>query len=283
MIDLGFGVAIWTLVLGILLVYMVRVATVGRARTARADREGGSVLLSKHFVEFAGWAINPLGLLLVKLGVTPDGVTRFSLLPGIGAGVALGFGMFGLAAFLGTVASFCDSLDGLLARLSGQSSESGETLDAMVDRYTESAFFVGLIVHYHASLSLTALGAIAFTGAFMVSYTSAKAEAQQVSPPRGLMRRSERATYLFVGAGLTPFSMLLTSESSPIYAREAPMIVALVLIAVIANLSSLVRVSSIRRSLRELELAPAHVDAPTPTLRHDSDVSGNLVVSEQHS
>jgi CDP-diacylglycerol--glycerol-3-phosphate 3-phosphatidyltransferase len=282
-IDLAFGIAIWTFVLGVLLMYVVRVALVGRARTARADREGGSVLLSKHFVEYGGWMLDPLGRLLVKLGVTPDGVTRFSLVPGIGAGVALAYGWLGLAAFLGVIAALSDTLDGLVARLSGNSSESGETLDAIADRYTECAFFVGLIVHYRASLALTALSAIALVGAFMVSYTSAKAEAQQVSPPRGLMRRSERAVYMLVGAGLTPFSQLWLPASWSGYARELPMIVCIVLIAVIANISSFIRVGSIRNVLRQAEAAQSSDIKADSSLRQESDVAGSLVATQQHT
>lgn len=292
MIDLAFGIAIWAIVLGILAVYVVRVAVAGRARSARADKEGGSVLLSKTLVEFAQWMLLPLGKLLVRLGVTSDGVTWFSLLPGIGAGVAIAYGWFGLCAFLGTIASFSDSLDGMLARLSGKSSEAGETLDAIADRYTESAFFVGLAVHYRFSLPLLAVAVIAFTGAFMVSYTSAKAEAQQVSPPRGLMRRSERATYVFVGAGLTPFSLLLTSSSSSVLLREAPMIVAMTLVALIANLSSFSRVGSIRSSLRAIEGAPrpavviadaTSADAPSIVLHREPSVTAHAMAPEARS
>jgi CDP-diacylglycerol--glycerol-3-phosphate 3-phosphatidyltransferase len=249
LIDLGFGIAIWTIVLGILAAYQVRVSMLGRVRSARADKDGGSVLLPLHFVEFAQWMLRPFANALIRRGVTPAGVTWFSLLPGVGAGVAVAFGWFGLATFLGTIASFCDSLDGMIARLTKSSSESGETLDALVDRYAESAFFVGLLVYYRSSLFMTVAIAIAFVGAYTVSYTSAKAEAQGVEPPRGLMRRNERATYLFGAAGLVPFSRLLAPASAGAFAHEAPMILSIVLIGIIANLSSFRRVGAIRRAL----------------------------------
>ncbi|MDQ6612984.1 MAG: CDP-alcohol phosphatidyltransferase family protein, partial [Gemmatimonadota bacterium] len=209
LLDMYFAIVIWGTLIAVLLLYTVRVWMLGRARSARADKDGGSVLLPKHFVELSQWMLNPLGRLLIRLGGTPDGVTWFSLLPGIGAGVALAFGWFGLGCFLSTIACFSDSLDGMLARLSGKSSESGETLDAIVDRYAESSFFIGLIVYYRFSPIMVTLSAVAFLGAFMVSYTTAKAEAQQVAPPRGLMRRNERAVYLAAGAGLTPFMRVL--------------------------------------------------------------------------
>lgn len=249
MSDLAVGVVPWAIVLGALLIFVVRVALGGRARSARADRDGGSALLSIHLVEFGVWFLMPVGRFVVRMGGTPDGVTWFALLPGIGAGVALADGRFGLATLLGTIAAFCDSLDGIVARLKGWSSEAGETLDAMADRYAESAFFVGLLLHYRDSLMISAFTAVAMVGAFMVSYTSAKAEAQQVEPPRGLMRRNERATYLLVGSGLTPFSNALWPSAS-LLQRDAPILIAIVLIALISNLSTFRRVSLIRNALR---------------------------------
>ena len=140
----------------------------------------------------------------------------------------------------------------MVARMKRSSSESGETLDAIADRYAESAFFVGLLINYRDSMPVTALTALAMVGAFMVSYTSAKAEAQQVAPPRGLMRRSERAVYLLVGAGLTPFAHAMWPSAS-LMVRDAPMLLCLVLIAVVANVSTFRRVSLIRSALRAKE------------------------------
>jgi phosphatidylglycerophosphate synthase len=249
--DFVFGVTPWAFVLSMLAVYTVRVALKGRASSARADKEGGSVLLSKFLVEFGLWMLTPIGRALASFGVTPDGVTWFSLLPALGAGIALAYGQFGLATLLGLIAAFCDSLDGMVARLRGISSEAGETLDAVVDRYAESAFLAGLLVYYRASIVMCALTALALIGAFMVSYTSAKAEAQQVTPPRGLMRRSERATYLLVGSGLVPFTRILFADASWPFASEISMVLVIIAIGVVANVSAVLRMLAIRRALVE--------------------------------
>jgi CDP-diacylglycerol--glycerol-3-phosphate 3-phosphatidyltransferase len=248
--DFAIGVLPWAIVLSALLVYAVRVMITGRARSARADRDGGSLLLSLHLVEFAMWFLSPIATFVVRIGGTPDGVTWFSLIPGMGAGVALAAGRFGLATLLGTVAAFCDSIDGMVARMRNMGSEAGETLDAIADRYTESAFLVGLILYYRDSLLICAIVALALVGAFMVSYTSAKAEAQHIDPPRGLMRRSERATYMLVGVGLTVFTRALVAPTSSVWLREAPVLVAVAAIALVSNLSTFIRVSHIRRALR---------------------------------
>lgn len=288
--DLIFGITPWAIVLGMLAIYTVRVAIRGRVQSARADKEGGSIILSKFLVEFGLWMLAPVARVLARAGVTPDGVTWFSLVPGIGAGVALARGWFGLATLLGTMAAFSDSVDGYVARLTGLGSEAGETLDAIVDRYVEAAFFAGLLVYYRSSLVMCALTAAALVGAFMVSYTSAKAEAQQVSAPRGLMRRSERATYLLVGAGLVPFARLVVPASSPAYYGEATMIAVILAIAVIANYSSLVRMSSIRASLRAIEAKASPSGRSTPNVnvvthsvtptRREALAGGALATSE---
>ncbi len=293
--DLVFGIVPWAIVLSMLAIYTLRVFVKGRATSARADKEGGSVLLSKHLVEFGLWMLTPVARVLARLGVTPDGVTWFSLVPGMGAGLALAFGWFGVATLLGTIAAFCDSLDGMLARLLNRGSEAGETLDAIVDRYAEASFLAGLMVHYRYSATMSAMTAFALVGAFMVSYTSAKAEAQQVTPPRGLMRRSERATYMLVGAGLVPFTRALIPETVSVgaiienhFLREAPMVIVIAVIAIIANASAVRRMLSIRRALvaqaaRDAQpKVEARVEAAA-TVRRESTASGAMVTSEQPS
>jgi CDP-diacylglycerol--glycerol-3-phosphate 3-phosphatidyltransferase len=250
MTDLVFSLLPWAFVLSAGALYSWRVTRRGRAVSARADQHGGSVLMSKHLVELSQWTFAPWARILAKLGATPDGVTWFSLIPGIGAGLAVAWGWFGLAAFLGTVSAFCDTLDGILARHIGVGSEAGETLDAVADRYTEGAFLGGLIVYYHPSLVMTSLCVLALFGAFMVSYSTAKAEAQGVTPPRGSMRRGERALYMLAGASFVPGFRMLAPPDWPPYLQEAPMVLAVSLIAVVANVSSVRRIAKIRAALR---------------------------------
>ena len=69
--------------------------------------------------------LEPVVDALAALGVTPNMVTLFSLVPAAGAGVALAFGWFGLACVLATVGAFCDMVDGLLARKTGRGLRRG--------------------------------------------------------------------------------------------------------------------------------------------------------------
>jgi phosphatidylglycerophosphate synthase len=208
--------------------------------------------MSKHVVEYAYWLFDPLARCLHSVRVSANQITLFSLVPGLAAGVASCFGLFGFGVVFATMAAFCDAIDGLVARKQDAASDAGEALDATVDRYMEFFLQAGLCIHYRhdAPLFLTCVAAI--LGSFAVSFTSALAEARRVAIPRGAMRRAERALYLLLGMGFTPPFSALVGPNKPLWLREAPMFLALAMVAVIAN------VSAIRRR-RALSLACAEV------------------------
>jgi len=255
--DIYFAVGMYgILVIGAAL-YGLRAALRGRARHERVDRDGGSLFMGKPFMEFGYWLIGPVVALLDRLGATPNGVTAFSLLPAATAGIAVAFGWFGLGCLLATTAALADIVDGLLARRQGVSSDAGEALDAAVDRYSEFFFMTGLLVYYRGVLPLFLLSAFVLLGGYMVSYATAKAEALAVPAPRGSMRRSERAVYLFFGAGFTPLCELVAGPTRPLLVRQAPMVFAIVIVAVVANVSVVRRFRAIIASVRGREAAAA--------------------------
>jgi CDP-diacylglycerol--glycerol-3-phosphate 3-phosphatidyltransferase len=228
--------------------YGVRLIARGVARSERVARIGGSVLVGREVMDCIYWAIEPIVRALAALGVTPNMLTWAALVFGIGAGVALGFGGFGLACLLSTVSTLCDVLDGQVARLTGTGSDRGELLDAAVDRYTEFAFLAGLAVFVRANVAQLALTIAAIQASFMVSYASAKAEALRLSLPRGLMRRHERGAYLIVGAGLTA---LIGSGLTLRYAALPPCsfeLAAVAIVAVVGNAAAVLRFARIVRA-----------------------------------
>jgi hypothetical protein len=94
----------------------------------------------------------------------------------------------------------------------------------------------------------------------MISYSTAKAEALLIVPPKGAMRRPERALYLILGAALSPMTItwLERVREYPI-AIGHPMVMALGLIAVMANSSAGERFWFIAKEIRrrEAEVAAA--------------------------
>ena len=234
--------------------YGVRVAVKGRARFDRIDRQGGSRLLTKGTMELGYWILQPVARLLVFLRVRPNLVSWASLAFGVVAGACLALGHFGFGAMFATISGFLDSLDGMVARSSGVASDAGEVLDAAVDRYVEFFFLSGLVVYYRQIPALQVLALLALLGTFMVSYSTAKAEALQVDPPKGSMRRPERAVYLILGAALSALTIpWLESHGESGIQIGYPMVAALGLVALVANISSIERFWSVATAIRGRE------------------------------
>jgi CDP-diacylglycerol---glycerol-3-phosphate 3-phosphatidyltransferase len=224
--------------------YVARSALRGRLRSERVEREGRSHLIAKGLMEAFHWALAPFGALCVRLGITPNSVTFVSLAFGLAAGVAVAAGRLGVGALFAGISAAGDGLDGVVARLSGRASDAGEVLDAAVDRYTELALLGGLAVYLRASVPELVLALLAIGASFMISYSSAKAEALHVTPPRGSMRRSERAVLLVLGIALAPFAGLAVARST-----DAPIVAALATIALVGNVSAIRRLSAIARAV----------------------------------
>jgi CDP-diacylglycerol--glycerol-3-phosphate 3-phosphatidyltransferase len=107
------------------------------------------------------------------------------------------------------------------------------------------------------------LGLLAIGGSFMVSYGSAKAEALRVPVPEGIMRRAERAVCLSVGATLVPLAGKLVDRwGLPAIVEFAPILLALLVIAVFANVSAVRRL----RAIAALAPAPVPTSHPSPRL-----------------
>jgi CDP-diacylglycerol--glycerol-3-phosphate 3-phosphatidyltransferase len=219
--------------------------------TARLDGHGG-MLLPRGLMEVAYRLCDPLLRGLVALRVTANMVTAFSLLPALAAAVLVATGHFGLGALFAAGAGLCDMLDGMLARRSGSPSDTGELFDAAIDRYVEYLLLAGLAVYFRGSLVGLVLCLGAALGSFMVSYGTAKAEALGVPPPAGAMRRAERAIYVIAGLTLAP----LWQRVVPAYGCELPVELALLLVAVVANVSAvrrLLRIAALVRAKRTAE------------------------------
>lgn len=227
--------------------YGVRVMVWGVARSERVAKIGGTPILGQELMDWTYWAMNPIVRGLTAMRITPNMLTWAACVLGFGAGIAAGFGWFGLACALATWSALGDILDGQVARMTKTGSDRGELLDAAVDRYTEFAFLAGLCVYLRDSIPYMLLTLAALCASFMISYTSAKAEALQVTPPRGLMRRHERSVYLICGAGLTAlFGDWFASRGLP---DVSPMLAALAAVAVIGNSAAVIRLYRIGKAL----------------------------------
>jgi len=92
-------------------------------------------------------------------------------------------------------------LDGQVARRRNRVTAFGAFYDSTLDRYSDMALYMGLLVYY-AVIGRTAyvvLAAVATAGSVMVSYARARAESLIPSCKVGFMERPERLVLLILG------------------------------------------------------------------------------------
>ncbi len=275
--DLLYTILLFAIAAAVAVAYGIRVLLRGKAQFDRVDRQGGSPLLNKSVMEGGYWFFQPLGRLLIACHVTPNQISWGSLAFGVLAGACLAVGHFGFGAAFATISAIFDALDGIVARLTGVQSDAGEVLDATVDRYVEFFFLGGLVIYYREIPALLLLALAALVGAFMVSYSTAKAEALQIEAPKSSMRRPERALYLTLGATLSPITIPIWEQirEYPVPIGH-PMVAALGLVAVLANVSAIERLWAIARTIRlqEARALEAKRQAATQAL-HESESAGD--------
>jgi Phosphatidylglycerophosphate synthase len=176
--------------------------------------------------------LDPIAGFLLKIGLTPNSITIFGVVLSAGVAVLIGFGYITWAGILIVVAAPMDALDGSMARLKGITSSFGAFLDSVTDRYSEMIILGGLLVYYLQQpqpLLPCLLVFLSAVGSVMVSYTKARAEALGYSAKVGLLTRVERVLVL-----------------APCLILNIPM-VALWILAVLANFTALQRILFVRR------------------------------------
>jgi CDP-diacylglycerol--glycerol-3-phosphate 3-phosphatidyltransferase len=145
--------------------------------------------------------IGPVGDFLVRHRVRPNTITTIGTICTLIAGVIFATGHIRTAGwFLGLTALF-DVLDGTVARRTGTSSVFGAFYDSTLDRVSDGALLGGLVVFYavhpvYHSVPLLVITLLGLIGAFLTSYTRARAEALGVDAKVGLLQRPERITLL---------------------------------------------------------------------------------------
>jgi len=148
--------------------------------------------------------------LLHRIGLKPNHVSAVGVLFGFLAGYfywsSQDFPMFLIFASISyLVSGLFDALDGVVARLHGETTAFGGYLDSLLDRYVDAFVLVAIM---SAGLCNVFLGSVALVGSFLVSYTRAKAEAAGTKMETiGLAERAERIIILTF-AGFAAFFYL---------------------------------------------------------------------------
>ena len=179
--------------------------------------------------------------------IHPNVLTFLGLVINIVAAVLLAAGQFRAAGFVIISAGLFDMVDGRVARATNQVTRFGGFFDSVLDRYSDLALLMGLLVYYGniGRSFYVVLTAIVMTGSVMVSYTRARAENAIPTCKVGFMERPERVVLLIIGA---------------LFDRMAPV---LWVIAVLSNITVAHRMIFTWQDARRLEEAqlrpaPAH-------------------------
>jgi len=137
----------------------------------------------------------PFVRFLVRMGVTPNAITVFGFVLAIATAVLAGLQLWIWAAVVGIIGGLSDLFDGSVARLSGKASRFGAFLDSNLDRLGEGLVLggIGVAMASDGRTYAVAMIFLALTGAFLVSYTRARAEGLGIDSNKGgLFSRTER-------------------------------------------------------------------------------------------
>lgn len=150
--------------------------------------------------------ITPICRTLLKLGVTPNGVT----IAGAAGSVLSSLYFFSRGEFfIGTLVVslfvLSDLFDGTMARLSKQGTTRwGALIDSTLDRITDAAICAGIMIYSYGNdemvIALLALFSLVTGG--LIPYIRAKAESLGIDCSVGFAERAERLIILLVGTGL---------------------------------------------------------------------------------
>jgi CDP-diacylglycerol--glycerol-3-phosphate 3-phosphatidyltransferase len=186
--------------------------------------------------------IDPVAKLLLRLKVTPDGITWF----GCGATVVISFaflaqGKFLIGALLFGLFSLIDLLDGTMARMLGTAGPWGAFLDSTLDRVSDSAVICALIYFYvNSEVSqrnvVLIAGIVSLVMSLLTSYARAKAESLDAQCTVGIAERAERNLIIWIALLVSG----LVTDVMPY---------AFVLLAVVSTITVIQRMLFVRKQL----------------------------------
>ena len=232
---------------------------------ARGGGRSGS-LTSAEQRQAVKKVFEPVALFFGRLGLTPNGLTLIGFGITIGAAILAGLQLWLIAGIVVMVGGVFDMFDGTLARATGKVGPLGAFFDSTFDRWGEALTWVGIAVGCMAAgndLGAT-LSILALASAFMVSYARARAEGLGFSPGSGLASvglapREIRLVVLTIAliltgalGGVAPWDPA-DPTTGLATAGNAPFLIGVGAIFVLATITVVQRVASVRAQARALD------------------------------
>jgi len=176
-------------------------------------------------------AFEPIAVFLTRIGIYPNTITILGLVGHFVAAYLVISGYLTAAGILLIVIAPLDFLDGMMARMRGESSRFGAFVDSVTDRYSELVIYGALLIYFLQAGNLLGcvLVYLAIAGSILVSYIRARAESLNFDTKVGILTRLERYLVLI-----------------PALVFNIP-IVAMWIIAIFANVTALQRIHHVRQ------------------------------------
>ena len=158
----------------------------------------------ERFRALSHTVLGPVARLLIRMGVSPDVVTVIGTLGvAVAALVCFPQGWLWQGALMVTVFVVSDMIDGLMAKITGTSSNWGAFLDSTSDRLGDAAVFGGILLYFVYREDSTLWAGIALAGLVFgqwTSYVKARAESLGYTCAGGLAARADRLVIILAGA-----------------------------------------------------------------------------------
>jgi CDP-diacylglycerol--glycerol-3-phosphate 3-phosphatidyltransferase len=222
------------------------------------SRRGPPGLISDDVDERFTRSVAPLIRRLVLWRVSPDAITVAAFVITLGCAGLIVAGHLVWACALLVLGGVLDFTDGKVAALTGRASIKGAILDSTLDRYSDAAVCLGLLVFFarngHEATALAA--AFALVGSAITSYLMALADSHGRVLRAGLLRRQDRVALLAAGLIFSPLHGLLAGwiGVGPETVPNLPLATVVWLLAVLTNVSAVQRLFAL---LRVADGAPA--------------------------
>ncbi len=197
---------------------------------------------------WAYWVTRPLLRTATALRLTANTVTAVGAALSIAAGAAAAFVGWGWAGLLLVFGSWCDLIDGEIARATSTQGKAGAFLDSNLDRLSEIAIFSGLAASFPDRMG-PFWATFALAASLMVSYARARGEGLGVECPNFGMERPHRVVLLMFALLFAPF---LPGQGGKILVEAACAAIALG-----ASVTAIGRMVVIHRRLRQREQGQA--------------------------
>lgn len=162
-------------------------------------------MLNRYARAFFTKVLTPVASLFIRLGISPDVVTIIGT-----AGVCFGAlafyprGEFLIGTLVIVAFVFSDTIDGIMARRLGRSSNWGAYLDSTLDRVGDAAIFGGLVLWYAGDGQKAYMAALALACLILgsvVSYAKARAEGLGMTANVGIAERADRLVAVLFATG----------------------------------------------------------------------------------